>query len=946
MSTRSVACPSEDELTTAAAGRADPLILEHAEACAGCRAVIVEIVKAARQGASADPVADQMASNPTALPIGTKIDRFEIEGRVGTGAMGVVYAAHDPKLQRSVALKIMRSAANDASRLEREAQAAAQVTHPNVVTVYDVGSHGDQMFVAMELVRGDTLRTWLQTPRGWRDVLAKLIEAARGIAAVHAAGLVHRDFKPDNVLIGADGRARVSDFGLARSTERIGGHDAGSPFPRSPHLTQTGSFVGTPAYAAPEQLSGGKADALSDQFAFAVTAWESLYGERPFQADTIEQLAQQHLAGIPAPSRARGVPAALQRVLRRALALAPERRYPTIQDLVRALEAAARPMRYAIGLGVSAVVLLAAVGFAVRTHRDPPPCGGLEAPLAGVWDLKVRTDLLVDFAASGHPNAPRRFATVSRGLDQYARKWSAQRAESCIATRIRGEQSEAQLDARMRCLDDRLSDLRDVTRELVSAPRDVVDRAPAALALLRDPATCQHPSDAGSPSGPNAASIQAIRHELDKLPSLMALHGVAAGRSALDPLRTKVAALGDPGLDAEFQMANARIAVVGGDLLKAADELRRVVVLAERGRYDRLRALAAVALVSVAVELRSFDEAERMADLGDAVIARIGGDPDLEVELLGSRGRLATAKGRPGDAIELLERARISAEKRDPNGLAVASILHEQNNAYMQLGRHADATRVSQRANAIVAVHYGDDDAGAGARLYGQAQEALTQGEFRRAVELGERALVLLKRTRAPDDEALHALRMGLYAAYSRLRQWDHARRHIRDALAIAQTSYHEANAATALELSAKASQELGDLPTAIAEYRASVGLATKIHDDLQTLYSRYGLGRALAAVHDEAAIPELEWALAKLEAITPLRRNQIGGAQASLAEALWRRNARSDRARGLGAAAAARVNFAAHRDRFQDDVLGGVYRRAMTEEINAIDRWISEHSK
>ena len=254
--------------------------------------------------------------------------RFVVLDLLGRGGMGVVMEAHDPELDRKVALKLLNpdTAAGDGARLrlQQEAQAMAQLAHPNVVAVYEVGRAAAQLFITMELVDGTTLKTWLAEPRGWREVVAMFVAAGRGLEAAHRAGLVHRDFKPENVLIGRDGRPRVSDFGLA-ARELAAADPALAP-------------AGTPLYMAPEQWSGGAVDARSDQFSFCAALWRAVWGEGPFAGNRTEALRAAVLAGeLRTPTR-RGVPRWLGRALVRGLALDPGARWPGLGELLDAIE--------------------------------------------------------------------------------------------------------------------------------------------------------------------------------------------------------------------------------------------------------------------------------------------------------------------------------------------------------------------------------------------------------------------------------------------------------------------------------------------------------------------------------------------------------------------------------------------------------------------------------
>jgi hypothetical protein len=306
--------------------------------------------------------------------------------------MGTVYAAHDPALDRRVALKLIRAAATGPeleARLLREAKAMARLSHPEVISVFDAGRDGDRLFIAMELIDGGTLRQWLVArPRTWREIIAVFVRAGRGLAQAHASGLVHRDFKPDNVLISHDGKVRVTDFGLARDLEEAplpgAGEEPDRPaFAGDPYLTQTGALLGTPAYMAPEQLAGAKADARSDLFAYCVALYEALYGERPFDGKTLIEQRDAKREGKVRPPRAdRKIPARVGRVVLAGLRARPEERYGSMDALLDALERAARPP---LGLSsrwlaaVAGAVVVAGIVFGMRAREHPVPAGKGEA---------------------------------------------------------------------------------------------------------------------------------------------------------------------------------------------------------------------------------------------------------------------------------------------------------------------------------------------------------------------------------------------------------------------------------------------------------------------------------------------------------------------------------------------------------------------------------------
>ncbi|MBZ5713794.1 serine/threonine-protein kinase [Nannocystis pusilla] len=275
------------------------------------------------------------------------LGRYSLLGRLGSGSMGVVYRAYDPRLQRPVAVKVLyptgKPTAHQVStgdaRLLREAQAIARLSHPNIVAVHDVGVAGDRVFLTMEFVEGPTLRQYCDAaPRGWREVLPLLIQAGRGLAAAHRGGVIHRDIKPDNILVGDDGRVRVVDFSVARPQGSSGETLLGKF-----HLTdtETNVLVGTPAYMAPEQLRASPACPRSDQFAFCVTAYECLFGERPFAGPTLRTLIDNVLAGPPTqpPPFSQQIPRALYQCIARGLALDADDRWPDMDTLLAHLEA-------------------------------------------------------------------------------------------------------------------------------------------------------------------------------------------------------------------------------------------------------------------------------------------------------------------------------------------------------------------------------------------------------------------------------------------------------------------------------------------------------------------------------------------------------------------------------------------------------------------------------
>ena len=343
---------------------------------------------------------------------GDTLGRYVLGASLGTGGMGHVFRARDPDLGRELAIKVLRTGGAGSSgslerRLLREAQAMATLSHDNLALVFDIGVSDGRVFVVMELIDGTTLRALIADgDRSWRDKLAAVVAAGRGLAAAHSAGVIHRDFKPDNVLIARSGRVKVVDFGLARAELDQGDDPARAdalPADLSANLTQTGALLGTPTYMAPEQHAGAIVDARADQFAFAVTAWEAVYGRRPFPSDTYAALvAAVRSHGVVPPPRGTGVPAALEVVLRRALAAEPRARFTSMDALLAAIEQAIRPRRTAWWLAGAAAVALTGGGAAFALTRDRASPTSSE-PVSAATDVTTNGVLGPNVRAGARP---------------------------------------------------------------------------------------------------------------------------------------------------------------------------------------------------------------------------------------------------------------------------------------------------------------------------------------------------------------------------------------------------------------------------------------------------------------------------------------------------------------------------------------------------------------
>jgi len=694
----------------------------HASACAACHeAVSVALTASGVDATSATqqlgPAPADVAAWRPSLDGGTVVGRYTILGLVGRGGMGEVYAAYDPRLDRRVALKLISGerAASDAmqERLLREAQAIAKVSHPNVVVVHDAGPFGAQVFVAMEFVEGQTLAAWLaERERPWREILDAFLQAARGLAAAHAAGLVHRDFKPQNVMMTAGGTARVMDFGLAR---RVGESHRPSnaidtlPYgaPDSPALTRTGDLLGTPLYMAPEQFVDGRIDARADQFSLCVALYWALFGVHPFGGTSLAELAKNAAGGGPAsPKKKAGTKGApppwVEKAITRGLATDPAARWPAIDDLVDALsrDPGRRWRTRAAVAGGVALCLVAGLSIASLARRQRALCAGGPARLAGVWELEgqgtparreaVRTAIL----RSGTAEPQKTWERVSALLDRHVTSWLAAYRDTCEATAVRGEQSEAMLDLRMACLADNLDGARALTTLLAAGARSVADHAVEAAGSLEDLGRCGDVQQLRSGVRPPRDPM--IRERVKKLESKLREGQVLAQAGEKRPAAAVArAVLGEPAAAAYVPLRAEALYLEGlsndHEAGRGLAPLENALFTAESCGDDRVVALAATQLV-YSVGSEDPPAAERWAALAAAALTRMGGDARIESWLANNLGAFRWGQGRLADAKTELERAvRLKKQLLGPDHLDVAVSLATLAAALIDLGLYDEA---------------------------------------------------------------------------------------------------------------------------------------------------------------------------------------------------------------------------------------------------------------
>nr|WP_276598780.1 serine/threonine-protein kinase [Nannocystis sp. SCPEA4] len=813
---------------------------------------------------------------------GHLVGRYVVLSPLGSGGMGVVYAAYDPQLDRKVALKLLHPEAVSASgatqskidgqeRLLREAQAMARLHHPNVVAVHDVGKYDERIFIAMEFVEGGTLKQWLRArPRTRQEVIAVFTQAGRGLQAAHEAGLIHRDFKPDNVLVSDKGRAQVLDFGLAKQTE-----DGERPIPERPTtggtvslntaLTQVGAILGTPAYMSPEQHLGEATDARTDQFSFCVALYEALYGNPPFHGDSLVSLANAVLSGdvaeAPRESYAR-VPPWLRKILLRGLAVDPEGRYPSIAALLDDLarDPSSQRKRWILAVGAAAAVALGAAGWAQLRAESEAVCDAARDQLQGVWDPARKQQVQAAFAAAGDPAfTAETFRRVEGVLDVYAATWASAQTAACRAAQEGAAVSDEIVHLRSACLARRFGELRSAVDVLARADRQVVERAVNVVAGLGDVGDCNEEdlltSSAVPPPPPAArAPTSQLRERIDAARAEARSGQYGAGLSQVQAVVVEARALAYAPLLAEALLALGDLEAMSGRAREAEAAYADAIRAAAAGRHPRAAAEAWVQLIdSIGSRQAQAERALGLRLAAEAALAWDGSDPVLQARFLTALARIRLNQG---DAVETTELATRALALLGDSGGDVGRQLERANvdttlgKAAYSRGEFEAADAHFQAALAIRREALGPDHPDVASALNDLGDNDRARGRYAEARAALEQALALRTRVLGPDHPDLGNTETSLGALFSATADYRAARDHYARAVAIRSAALGPDHPRTAGALMNLGNAEivLGDLDRAYEHYEAARAIQERVlgpeHPELA--YSLTNLGFVL----------------------------------------------------------------------------------------------------
>ena len=798
-------CPDEETLLAfvdgALPGEERERLERHIDDCPSCAELVAEAARDASFVPHVDPHEDQEPEVPFVPP--PSVGRYLVREALGAGAMGHVYAAFDPELDRRVAIKFVRTSRSRADetrgreRIIREARAIARLSHPNVVAVFEIveteADVGTGLCIVMELVTGESLRDWLMTDPPMSSVLAAFEQAAAGLSAAHAAGVVHRDFKPENVLVvdGPSVEVKVMDFGLAsaRGLEPLEHAPAGRNLPLE--LTAAGTIIGTPRYMAPEQHRGEEADARSDQFAFCVALYEALFGQRAYAAQDYDALCLQKARGeVQPPPTRHAISSALTSAVLRGLSAEPDERFGSMGPLVEALATARASRPRAKWLVLGSVGALA-LGAALLVGGDASkPCTAVDEAWASTWNEDTRRAVERAFGLVGTPYVDETLERAVSGIDDYLRTWSEARVAVCVAPRSEAEPLVH--DRQVACLERGLHHLEAVVELFARADAVTVQQAVALVQSLPPSSVCADPAFVRSAVAPPereeiAVRVLEIRRAIARV---LVLGRAGRAEEALEDARALVGEANQipyAPIQAEARFARGWLLSSTGRTDSARDALAEAFWSAEAANDHALAARAATLLVYVHGHQRAeLDEGKRWARFAETALQRVQAHPTAWADYEYNLGTALSEAGLHDEAIAAFSRALDRwAAAGGGHEVAIATVLNglaatraragDLHMARIEFERAASMWRTAVGAEhphvALVSNNLGN-------LCIDLEDYACAMQELERARELGERAW-------GPDNVALGDVLLNLGRLHARLERFDAARRDYRRALEI-----------------------------------------------------------------------------------------------------------------------------------------------------------------
>ncbi len=829
-------------------------VQEHVDRCDDCREFVAALARYELESGASD-THDQPSE-------GDRVDRYTIGRKLGAGAMGVVYEAYDDSLHRRVALKFLNRALaagpSARARIFAEARAMARVSHENVAQVYEAAVAQERVFIAMELVSGRPLTQWLRArsePRAWRAVLDMFILTAKGLAAAHAAGVVHRDFKPDNVLMSARGTPKIVDFGLSGVPELQVAQDS------SPAETAKASAsAGTPLYMSPEVWSGGSADAKSDQFSFCVALYAALMGQQPFPGTNLLELRAsvlaQRLDTSATPSKVR---ARLHRAVLRGLRADPSERWPSMDALTEELSSCRRAYaRRPLWMAAAAIAVVSGGAGALGAADVDAPCPAADEYLAGVWDSSRRAGVTQNLGTASQPHVD----ALMTGLDTYAERWGEVRTQAC--QRVVERASEARysaVDPALECLADARRALDAAAGVLETRPASELADTVGVLHALPDLETCARADGLASNVEPPPPEIaDKIRAARQQLAAARALRGAGL----LDEAARSVAAANDTLVGIEYGPVRDELRLAQG-LTKfesaqydpALEDLLAVFRSTLRQGRDGLAGEAARALSFV---LQNFDvsrlsEARAYALFAHDLASRRG-DRSAILKSESRLSQIARAAGEPHRALAHADAAiRLHETRDEPDRLLTATLYSNRAVALGGLGRLEDAEQAYRRTLELDVAVLGEDHVRVAQDRSGLAAALGAQGRFEAALQQLRTGQRLLAATFPPNHRHNVDSHHNIGVTLLGMRRFEGAEAEFR---ALLDLDPFPGSAATELRVRRSVAAALvgqGRFAEAVVEARAAVehAIAVLEPDHADAVASLEVLGGALAGAGDSA---------------------------------------------------------------------------------------------